>query len=607
MEYRRISLILGLTAVAVVVHAQAPDPADAAYQALRAKDYERAIGAFQKALTLSPGKLALRKDLAYTLLKIGDTEAARDQFAEVMRADPKDQQVALEYAFLCYETKQPVAARRVFDRLRLAGNATAAEAFENVDRPLREGIARWQEALASDPGNFSAHEELARLAEQRDDWTLAAEHFERAWRLRVDRRDLLLDLARVWKLLGRSDESTAALIAAWRGATPRVSEQAHELLPSRYPYLSEFERALALDPGNAALRRDVAYQKGDRIPSPQPELIPRPTPPPAESGDPKTLGLKSLEKGYLPDALKYLQIAHETDPVDFEVMLKLGWTYNEMKDDRTALHWFDLARRSPDTATAAEASRAYGNLAPDLKLFRTTVWAFPVFSSRWHDLFGYAQIKTELRLRWLPLRPYVSARFVGDTRGEVNAGFGPQYLSERSVILAVGLATVPWHRVTGWFEAGESLAYSVAPSSPRRGLPDYRGGLSYTKGFGHLLGAGSHGLFAESSDDGIFVSRFSNDSLLYSQNKAGYTLRALENWGGFQSQVLWNANLTVDAQRQYWANYVETGPGARFRFPKLPFLFSTSLLRGAYLVNRGNPRGPNYNEVRVGVWYSFSR
>ena len=43
-------------------------------------------------------------------------------------------------------------------------------------------------------------------------------------------------------------------------------------------------------------------------------------------------------------------------------MLKLGWTYNILKDDRDAVLWFDLARRSPDAKTAAEASHAYHNL-----------------------------------------------------------------------------------------------------------------------------------------------------------------------------------------------------------------------------------------------------
>jgi Tfp pilus assembly protein PilF len=607
MSTRLLGLILLLTAAAVTAHAQTP--ADAAYDALRAKDYERAIAGFRQVLQLEPGRLALRKDLAYTLLKTGDTEAARDQFAEVMRADPADTQVALEYAFLCYETKKPVEARRTFDRLR-ATNSTAAEAFENIDRPLRESIARWTQALAQDPTNFSANEELARLAEQRDDFPLASDHFERAWRERPDRRDLLLDLARIWKQMSRQEDATAALIAAWRGAMPRVSEQARELLPTRYPYLSEFQRALQLDPTNLNLQRDVAFQRGDALspPSaPQATLAPRDQPSAPSAADAKALGEKSLDKGYLGDALKYLQIAHESDPVDFEVMLKLGWTFNQLHDDPTALHWFDLARRSPNAATAAEASKAYRNLKPALERFRTTVWAFPMFSSRWHDTFAYAQIKTEIRLNtWVPLRPYVSLRFVGDTRGEVNTSFGPQLLSERSVILAGGLATIPWRGLTGWFEAGEAFAYSVTPQAQRRGLPDYRGGLSYTKGLGHPFG--SQGLFAETSDDGIFVSRFNNDSFLYSQNRAGYTLRDVEKLFGLQSQFLWNANLTADAQRQYWANYVETGPGLRFKFQKLPAtLFSASLLRGAYLVNYGNPRRPNYNEVRLGVWYSFTR
>ncbi len=62
----------------------------------------------------------------------------------------------------------------------------------------------------------------------------------------------------------------------------------------------------------------------------------------------KTLADRSLEKGYLKDALKYLSIAHENDPVDFDVMLKLGWTNNMLHEDRTAVHWFRLASKSPD-------------------------------------------------------------------------------------------------------------------------------------------------------------------------------------------------------------------------------------------------------------------
>src|SRR5207244_263194 len=156
--------------------AQTADPAytplEKAYAALKANHFDEAVTSFQQAIALAPSRASIRKDLAYTLLKIGENEAARDQFAEAMRLNPADEHVALEYAFLCYETKQQTIARRVFDRIRKTGNMTAEDAFQNIDRPLAEGIVRWQRAIEMSPGNFSAHEELARLAEQRDELLL---------------------------------------------------------------------------------------------------------------------------------------------------------------------------------------------------------------------------------------------------------------------------------------------------------------------------------------------------------------------------------------------------------------------------------------------------
>ena len=132
-------------------------------------------------------------------------------------------------------------------------------------------------------------------------------------------------------------------------------------------------------------------------------------PPAVVPNQAKELALKSLEKGYLKDALRYLTIAHENDPVDFEVMLKLGWANNMLKDDRDAIKWFNLARQSPDVKIAVEAARASHNLAGSLARFRTTVWVFPTFSTRWHDLFAYAQAKTELNLHGWFVHPYLTA------------------------------------------------------------------------------------------------------------------------------------------------------------------------------------------------------
>ena len=230
-------------------------------------------------------------------------------------------------------------------------------------------------------------------------------------------------------------------------------------------------------------------------------------------------------------------------------------------------------------------------------LFRS-VWVFPMISTRWRELFAYAQAKTELRLPGLPVHPYLSVRFIGDLRGRAPllqppspvVGLVPQYLSERSFILAAGVATPAWRGATLWFEAGKSLPYQAAPA--HRVQTDVRGGISYTNT------ARRGRAFAETNDDGLFLSRFHNDALLYSQNRTGWTLND-------SVQFHWNWNATVDARRESWANFIETGPGVRLKVD--PMVITVNWLRGAYLLNAGNPYRPNYNDLRIGIWYAFSR
>jgi tetratricopeptide (TPR) repeat protein len=635
--------------VTLLASAQPRDAAflalDRAYTALRARDYDVVVPAFRAAIQAAPGRADIRKDLAYTLLKVGEPTLARDQFREAMRLDPADTTAALEYAFLCYETKQQAEARRVFDRLRRTGNATAEQAFDNIDDPLAEGITRWQKAIALGADNFSGHFELATLAEQRDELTLAATHFERAWRLLPDRRTVLVDLGRVWLAMGRTVDATSALLAASRGGEPRAAELARELLPARYPFVSEFRQALSLDPANHDLRRELGYlllrmgreseaeaefriltqrapedllsatQLGfllyargekiaatplfDRVLASQdddlanrvravlrmPQVLRTRAAAAPQSIDARIMAERSIKAGYLKDALKYLEAAHESDPGDFDIMRKLGWTNNMLRRDAVAWRWFDLARRSPDPTIAADADRGFRNLHAASQRFRTTAWLFPLFSTRWHDLFAYGQIKAEINLG-IPLRPYVSMRFVGDTRRTVGAA-SPQYLSESSFILAVGAATQPWHGVTAWGEAGSAISYLKGHM-----LPDYRGGVSVARSLHH---EGSAWL-ADATMDALYVSRFNQDFLVYTQSRAGYDFGPV--------QLHWNGNITIDAKRQDWANFVETGPGMRLPLAQSMYL-TFNLLRGAYLIDGPSRRG-TFNDIRAGFWYAFT-
>ncbi len=651
-----LALILVMSASCVLAQLPAGDAElNAAYKAVARKDYDTAIELFRKALSQQPANESAHKDLAYTLLKAGENADARDEFGAALGLKPHDETAALEFAFLAFETKKPIEARRMFDRLRHSENsatrATAEQAFQNIDRPLADGIARWKEALAraANPNElpmFSAHWELAQLAELRDELPLAAEQYEICRKLKPQLSEVLLILARVWQELNRVEEANTALLAASRSTDSRTAELALEHLPSRYPYPYEFANAIKFDPRNVTLRRELAFlylamhheaeaaeqfhqvlvlDPNDRLSREQLDAMhgfkTRPDAAAAAGAtgavsaiDPKTMGEKSLALGYTRDAIKYLRQAHEQHPRDAEVALKLGLAYNLANDDADALPYLDLARKAEDPSVAAEATKAYHTLSGD-PVAQTTVWVLPMYSTRWHDFFTYGQIKHTIPMPWLGsanklLSFYVSARFDGDVRsGLINQSIAPQYFSENSVIPAVGVSSKTWYHLTGWAEAGQAISYLPGRRDTGAAVPDYRGGVNFAKGFGRLLGSKTAGLFYETTGDAEYVSRFDKDWLFYWQNRVGRTF----NLWGASAQLLFNLNYTRDVKSQYWANTAEMGPGLKVHLPWMPrnVYWTTDLLRGVYLegpqVDIQPHRHYNYDDVRVGFWYALTK
>ena len=663
--------------VSVVAFAQTTDPAYEAlvkaFDSLRAHDYDNAIASFQKAAALSPKRTDIRKNLAYTLLKTGDSDAAREQFGEAMRLDSADLHVALEYAFLCYEAREDAPARkaearRIFARVRDTApdqtiRSTASQAFANIDLPLRDAIERWQQVLATSKPTFSARYELAQTAEARDALELAAANYEAAFQLSPERKSVLLELARVERARGNSAGAMAAWLAASRGLEPRAAELARERMPERYPFVYEFRDALKLDPHNQKLHRELAYlllSMSEKDPAVREEAeqefqslnveAPDDYLAAAQLGlllladhrdddampllkkviahgdsatanrarmalhmplvleerasseaplDPRLLADRSYNAGFLKDALRYYTLAREANPFDPAIALKLGWTNNLLHDDQSALHWFGIARQSTDPSVASEASQAWRNLNPSFERLRFTAWMFPLYSSRWSDLFGYGQAKEEVRIGKLPFRPYASVRLVGDAR-RYTSGAVSQSLSESAFIVAGGVATKPWRGLMAWGEAGMAFSYLGAGH-----WRDYRGGVNFARTKGAPLASEKPGRFAETTADSVFVSRFNNDLINYSQSKIGYT----SLFGDLHAQSFLSVNVTFDARRQYWANFAEFGPGMRFHFPGTPPAMNLTIMavRGIYLVNEGNPRRPNFNDIRAGLWYAFTK
>jgi hypothetical protein len=130
-------------------------------------------------------------------------------------------------------------------------------------------------------------------------------------------------------------------------------------------------------------------------------------------------------------------------------------------------------------------------------------------------------------------------------------------------------------------------------------LPDYRGGISLSRAYGTKLTGDSSGWFVASDTDGVFVSRFGNDFLAYEQARVGYAVGPKQ----LRAQFYWNANLTIDAQRQGWANFGETGPGVRLHttFMPPPMFLTVNRMQIRYWMN-----GAIFTDLRLGIWYAFT-
>jgi hypothetical protein len=157
-----------------------------------------------------------------------------------------------------------------------------------------------------------------------------------------------------------------------------------------------------------------------------------------------------------------------------------------------------------------------------------------------------------------------------------------------------------WRGATAWFEAGIATSYLTGAH-----WSDYRGGISYTRTHGAALGGERAGWFLETTGDSVYISHFDEDLINYAQGRFGYTAKL----AGVATQTFWSQNFTFDVKGQYWANFMETGPAFRLHPPGAPrpVWINVSALHGVYLRNEGNPRRPNFNDIRIGIWYAFTK
>ena len=644
-------------------------PLDRAYAALRERRYDDAITAFLEASQAAPKRAAIRKDLAYTYLKAGETILARDQFAEAVKLDPDDIHVALEYGFLCATRPvSPSKARRIFDRLRQAGNPPPRRPSKISTGPCGRGSSGGRARSHGRPG-------ISPTTRNSPAWPSSATNSPSppsTTRRPASSAPTFATCCSTWAASApRRVVPPMPCRACWRpraAATPRTAERARALLPARYPYVYEFRQAIALDPDNVELRRELAYlllemgSKADaeaefdghraagsgrsafdraaRASSSFPAAITRArrrcsiacsqsgdeeladrvrralklpqtlrkrveTPRTQVSIEARALAEKSLEKGYLKDALKYLQIAHENDPVDFGVMLKLGWTNNMLHDDKDGRA---LVRARPAQPRSGDRRRGRAGLPEPGSVdgpHPDDILDLPVLLLALAGLFTYGQLKTEfrtrqaalppLRLRPLRRRPAPAAQSSARPAVPLRVVIHPRRRRRHT-----GVEGRRWPGAKRGPRSATSSATTSAAWCPTTGAA-----LPTDAAVGRGIGSESAGAFFELNLDGIYVSRFNND--LLGLHADAHRLDTPARSGA-------DANLRereCDGRRQAASlgQLRRVGPGVRLRAESMPpgLYFTVNYLRGRYTLREGNPYAPFYNDFRAGLWYAFTR
>ena len=607
---------------------------NSAYQHLRNKNYETAIALFQQAVKLDPSEVRAYRELGFTYKKMGEAAKAADAFEAYAKARPEDVDNRMDLAYAYAETQRDAQALEMFRYVQKRGNPAqieqARQAYRNVEQPLLDEIARWNQAVTADPRNIDAREALAEAYRRHGDREQAIAQFQEL-RARVpSRTNHLLTLAELFT--GRP-EANAYYLLAWRSPDPRVAAAGREGLRDRYPYGPEFEKALELEPWQNAVRKEVAYlylqlnRPKDALPhfqwlakhDPNDEqslrqledlrvtlgLAQESTNQQARRH--RELGYASLAKSYLPAAAAEFEAVHRLEPGDDEAVLQLGYIYNQLKRDAEALRWFRVAGESSNAVVARKARVAIHNLTQSNRKAITTLWAMPFWSTRFDSAFGYGQIKTEWRNARLPFRPYLSMRMIGDSRTRTG-GTRPQILSDDGVVVAAGLQARLARNVFAWGEAGNAISgLRERPRGLQRSEPDYRGGVAFAKTWGPSLFQDEPGRFVETTLDGVYLSRFGHNVIGYAQTKAGYQLPKIR--GVFQQPFL-AVNLVHDIRGDYFNHLLEVGPGYRVGLDQFKrFSVYLAALHGVY-TSKGSRMQlagrPNYWDVRLVLWYAKS-
>lgn len=235
---------------------------------------------------------------------------------------------------------------------------------------------------------------------------------------------------------------------------------------------------------------------------------------------------------------------------------------------------------------------ARGSGAQALPRAYVDLYAAPLYAARFSDAIVTVQAQLHRRLgAESPVTLFLGAALTKDSRS--RGGTLPAIFSDNVALLGLGLGAQPGRWVSVRAEAGLALNLVRSVDHPGPTEPDYRVLAAVYRRWEPLGGR----RFTEVYGSAGYYSRYRDNGIAYLQLRAGRRGAAGRLYGYLR------LNLAMDANRDFFNNAVEAGPGLEWRASgPLSLSARAEYLRGVYFGIEGrdpNPYGPSYHDFRV--------
>ncbi len=320
----------------------------------------------------------------------------------------------------------------------------------------------------------------------------------------------------------------------------------------------------------------------------------------------KQLGYLYISDGQNEKAVENFKIADQLSPSDTN-KLQIAYLLNLLKRDEEALTYFRQLENSDDTEIREKSRIAVLVLDQSISGQKFPWWGDIYFASfydtRFKSIFWHLQAHEGYYLDHNKFFSIYSAiEISGDSKSKSGTDvIGPELYSDNALIISAGFKTSPFYGFSTTVQGGVGIEL-LGSDSDRKIKEDFRTELIYGNGIYPSISIPDKIRFALKPLADLYTSfgyysRYKN-GIGYGSCRLGIRVIEFKKSG---TDIYSRFNISLDAEKKYYNNFVEWGGGIRI-IPDYLFglIFAAEFHRGRYWRVSDQPIHGNlyYNSYR---------